>query len=187
MSTPLPRTEKSTTQATSSKQSEEKRSSKYSLLLSKCTRVFRRAQTHTKYSSIFMRSLPPSISRQDISNMCKKFDGFIRVAFSHPQDDRFYRRCWVTFDATVNIKGNFSPLLHFVILSDICWNLNNVRLKEVELNPVVNRDLTRRCRPMSSLANHNTIMKADIKNLMLLIKNFDEKYELYTGKQVFFP
>jgi len=132
--------------------------------------ALKRAQTHTKYSSIFMRSLPPSISRQDISNMCKKFDGFIRVAFSHPQDDRFYRRCWVTFDATVNIK-------------DICWNLNNVRLKEVELNPVVNRDLTRRCRPMSSLANHNTIMKADIKNLMLLIKNFDEKYELYTGKQ----
>lgn len=39
---------------------------------------------------------------------------------------------------------------------------------------------------MSSLANHNTIMKADIKNLMLLIKNFDEKYELYTGKQVLF-
>ena len=64
--------------------------------------------------------------------------------------------------------------------------MNNVRLKEVELNPVVNRDLTRRCRPMSSLANHNTIMKADIKNLMLLIKNFDEKYELYTGKQVLF-
>ncbi|CAG5097264.1 Oidioi.mRNA.OKI2018_I69.XSR.g15002.t1.cds [Oikopleura dioica] len=132
--------------------------------------ALKRAQTHTKYSSIFMRSLPPSISRQDISNMCKKFDGFIRVAFSHPQDDRFYRRCWVTFDSSVNIK-------------DICWNLNNVRLKEVELNPVVNRDLTRRCRPMSSLANHNTIMKADILNLMSLIKKFDEKYELYTGKQ----
>ena len=62
----------------------------------------KRAQS--RYSSIFMRSLPPSISRQDISNMCKKFDGFIRVAFSHPQDERFYRRCWVTFDHSVNIK-----------------------------------------------------------------------------------
>ena len=81
----------------------------------KINRVFRRAQTHTKYSSIFMRSLPPSISRQDISNMCKKFDGFIRVAFSHPQDDRFYRRCWVTFDATVNIKGTF--LCSFILSS----------------------------------------------------------------------
>ena len=39
----------------------------------------------TTYSSIFMRSLPPTISRQDISNMCKKFEGYIRVAFSHPQ------------------------------------------------------------------------------------------------------
>lgn len=133
--------------------------------------ALKRAQTHTRYSSIFMRSLPPTISRQDISNMCKKFDGFIRVAFSHPQDDRFYRRCWVTFDATVNIK-------------DICWNLNNIRLKDVELNPVVNRDLTRRCRPMSSLANHNTIMKADINNLISLINKFDRKFDLYPTGEV---
>jgi len=127
----------------------------------------KRAQS--RYSSIFMRSLPPTISRQDISNMCKKFDGFIRVAFSHPQDERFYRRCWVTFDHSVNIK-------------DICWNLNNIRLKDVELNPVVNRDLTRRCRPMSSLANHNVIMRADLTQIIKIIETFDAKFELFTGE-----
>merc|ERR1712241_218824 len=93
--------------------------------------------------------------------MCKKFDGFIRVAFSHPQDERFNRRCWVTFNNNVNIK-------------DICWNLNNIRLKDVELNPVVNRDLQRRARPMSSLSNHNVIMYQGLiymkgKQLILLL------------------
>lgn len=131
--------------------------------------ALKRAQS--RYSSIFMRSLPPTISRQDISNMCKKFDGFIRVAFSHPQDERFFRRCWVTFDHSVNIK-------------DICWNLNNIRLKDVELNPVVNRDLTRRCRPMSSLANHNVIMRADLVQIIKIIERFDKKFELYsTGEE----
>merc|ERR1712106_391899 len=122
----------------------------------------------TTYSSIFMRSLPPTISRQDISNMCKKFDGFIRVAFSHPQDERFNRRCWVTFNNNVNIK-------------DICWNLNNIRLKEVELNPVVNRDLQRRARPMSSLSNHSVIMYQDLKYLVKIIDKFDGKFGLYEG------
>jgi len=123
----------------------------------------------TTYSSIFMRSLPPTISRQDISNMCKKFDGFIRVAFSHPQDERFNRRCWVTFNNNVNIK-------------DICWNLNNIRLKDVELNPVVNRDLQRRARPMSSLSNHNVIMYQDLKYLVKIIKKYDQKFDLYEGE-----
>lgn len=120
----------------------------------------------TTFSSIFMRSLPPSISRLDISNMCKKFDGFIRVAFSHPQDERFNRRCWVTFNNNVNIK-------------DICWNLNNIRLKEVELNPVVNRDLQRRARPMSSLSNHSVIMYQDLKYLVKIIEKYDGKFDLY--------
>jgi hypothetical protein len=53
------------------------------LLEKKRNEALKRIQT--TYSSIFMRSLPPTISRQDISNMCTKFEGYIRVAFSHPQ------------------------------------------------------------------------------------------------------
>ena len=64
-------------------------------------------------------------------------------------------------------------------LQDICWNLNNIRLKDVELNPVVNRDLTRRCRPMSSLANHNVIMRADLAQIIKIIERFDKKFDLY--------
>ena len=117
---------------------------------------------------------------------------------SHPQDERFNRRCWVTFNNNVNIK-------------DICWNLNNIRLKasvrfislwltnrtqEVELNPVVNRDLQRRARPMSSLSNHSVIMYQgwnflfgascfstllDLKYLVKIIDKFDGKFGLYEG------
>ena len=60
--------------------------------------------------------------------------------------------------------------------------MNNIRLKDVELNPVVNRDLTRRCRPMSSLANHNVIMRADLTQIIKIIETFDAKFELFTGE-----
>ncbi|KAG7236242.1 hypothetical protein INR49_001158 [Caranx melampygus] len=46
-------------------------------------------------------------------------DGFLRVALSDPQPER--RRCWVTFDRSVNIK-------------ETCWNLQNIRM---ETNPVL--------------------------------------------------
>uniref|UniRef100_F7BHR3 Serrate RNA effector molecule homolog n=1 Tax=Ciona intestinalis TaxID=7719 RepID=F7BHR3_CIOIN len=121
-------------------------------------------QTH----SIFMRNLPPSVSKLDIINLCKRFAGFIRVAFSHPLEDRnrFYRRCWVTFDRNVNIK-------------DICWNLNNLRLRDLELNPVVNRDLSRRVRPISGIAQHVQCARNDLRNVARLIMHLDGKWKLW--------
>ncbi|XP_077976015.1 serrate RNA effector molecule homolog [Styela clava] len=125
---------------------------------------------HQTYS-IFMRNLPPSVTRNDIINLCKKFTGFIRVAFSQPLEDhnRFIRRCWVTFDRNVNIK-------------DICWNLNNIRLRELELNPVVNRDLARRVRPISGISQHKSCAKADLKTVARLIMHLDKKMKLWENK-----
>lgn len=118
--------------------------------------------------SVFMRSLPPSVTRCDIVNLCKKYEGFMRVAFSQPLEDhnRFIRRCWVTFRRDVNIK-------------DICWNLNNIRLREIELNPVVNRDLARRVRPISGIAQHKMCAKNDLKNVVRLIQHLDKKMMLW--------
>lgn len=122
---------------------------------------------HQTYS-VFMRSLPPSVTRCDIINLCKKYEGFLRVAFSQPLEDhnRFIRRCWVTFRRNVNIK-------------DICWNLNNIRLREMELNPVVNRDLARRVRPISGIAQHKVCAKSDLKNVVRLIQHLDKKMMLW--------
>ncbi|XP_076802138.1 serrate RNA effector molecule homolog [Clavelina lepadiformis] len=125
-----------------------------------------------KTHSIFMRNLPPSVTKSEIANLCKKFPGFIRVAFSHPLEDRnrFYRRCWVTFDRSVNIK-------------DICWNLNNLRLRDLELNPVVNRDLSRRVRPISGIAQHSTCARNDLRNVARLIMHLDTKWKLWGNSQ----
>lgn len=123
--------------------------------------------------SIFMRNLPPSVTKQEIVNLCKRFPGFIRVAFSNPLlEDRtrnYYRRCWVTFDRSVNIK-------------DICWNLNNLRLRDIELNPVVNRDLARRVRPVSGISSHASCARADLKNIARLIMHLDAKWKLWEDK-----
>ena len=48
-----------------------------------------------------------------------------------------------------------SPTSYFTLL-EVYWN--SFSFQDVELNPVVNRDLQRRARPMSSLSNHNVIM-----------------------------
>ncbi|RMB88230.1 hypothetical protein DUI87_35387 [Hirundo rustica rustica] len=59
------------------------------------------------------------------AKLCKRYPGFMRVALSEPQPERrFFRRGWVTFDRSVNIK-------------EICWSLQNIRLRERELSPGV--------------------------------------------------
>ncbi|XP_017591900.1 PREDICTED: serrate RNA effector molecule homolog, partial [Corvus brachyrhynchos] len=51
------------------------------------------------------------------SQLCKRYPGFMRVALSEPQPERrFFRRGWVTFDRSVNIK-------------EICWSLQNIRVR----------------------------------------------------------
>nr|XP_058954970.1 serrate RNA effector molecule homolog B-like isoform X2 [Pocillopora verrucosa] len=120
-----------------------------------------------KTFSLFMRSVPPNISKADISAICKRFAGFLRVALSDPSPERkFVRRGWITFDRSVNIK-------------EICWDLNNIRVKDVELSPVVNRDLSRRVRPVAGAALAKQAIRHDIKLAARLIREFDKRAALY--------
>ena len=80
-----------------------------------------------KTSSIFLRNLPPTVTKQEVEAMCRRYEGFLRSAIADPAPDRrWFRRGWVTYKRTVKIK-------------DICYNLNNIRLRECELGPIVNR------------------------------------------------
>ncbi|KAL7982942.1 hypothetical protein Chor_013548 [Crotalus horridus] len=98
-----------------------------------------------KTCSLFVRNIAPNIPQAEIVAFFKRYPGFMRVALSDPQPERrFFRRGWVTFDRTVNIK-------------EICWNLQNIRLRDCELSPGVNRDLTRRVR--NNLPSQNPILK----------------------------
>lgn len=83
-------------------------------------------------SSIFLRNLAPTITKAEVEAMCKRVmsNGFLRVAIADPLvERRWFRRGWVTFERDVNIK-------------EICWNLNNIRLRDCELGAIVSVHLT---------------------------------------------
>lgn len=69
-----------------------------------------------KTSSIFLRNLAPTITKAEVEAVCRRYDGYLRVAIADPLvDRRWFRRGWVSFRRDVNIK-------------EICWNLNNIRV-----------------------------------------------------------
>ena len=120
-----------------------------------------------KTSSIFIRNLAPTITKVEVEALCKKYEGFLRVAIADPAvERRWFRRGWITFKRNVNIK-------------EICWNLNNIRLRDCELAPIVNRDLSRRVRPVNGITAHKAVCKNDIKICAKIAYGLDEKYGLW--------
>uniref|UniRef100_A0A8C1PXI4 Serrate RNA effector molecule homolog (Arabidopsis) n=1 Tax=Cyprinus carpio TaxID=7962 RepID=A0A8C1PXI4_CYPCA len=120
--------------------------------------------------SLFMRSIAPTISKAEIVALCRRYPGFMRVCLSEPQPERrFFRRCWVTFDRGVNIK-------------EICWNLQNIRLRDCELAPGVNRDLARRVRNVNGITQHKQVLRNDIKLAAKLIHALDDRERLWSHK-----
>ncbi|XP_076354996.1 arsenic resistance protein 2 isoform X4 [Tachypleus tridentatus] len=120
-----------------------------------------------KTCSIFLRNLAPTITKQEVEAMCRRYPGFLRVAIADPQPDRrFFRRGWVTFERSVNIK-------------EICWNLNNIRLRDCELGAIVNRDLSRRIRSVNGIASHKQVVRSDIKLAARIIQNLDSQRNLW--------
>ncbi|KAK3926902.1 Serrate RNA effector molecule-like protein [Frankliniella fusca] len=123
-------------------------------------------------ASIFLRNLAPTITKQEVEAMCKRYPGFLRVAIADPQPDRrWFRRGWVTFERQVNIK-------------EICWNLNNIRLRDCELGAIVNRDLSRRIRTVSGITSHKQVVRHDIKLTAKIVHNLDEKAGLWVSENV---
>ncbi|XP_066450018.1 serrate RNA effector molecule homolog isoform X1 [Eleutherodactylus coqui] len=124
-----------------------------------------------KTCSLFVRNVAPNISKAEITALCKRYPGFLRVALSDPQPERrFLRKGYVTFDRGVNIK-------------EICWNLQNIRLRECELSPVVNRELSWRIRHVNGIAQHRPILRNDIKLAARLIHTLDERGQLWKEMQ----
>ena len=123
-----------------------------------------------KTASIFLRNLSPTITKQEVEAMCKRYPGFLRAAIADPQPDRrWFRRGWVTFERHVKIK-------------DICFNLNTIRLRDCELGPIVNRDLTRRIRTVSGITVDKKVVRNDIKMAAKVITNLDRRWGLWQVK-----
>ncbi|KAL5013560.1 hypothetical protein ScPMuIL_007830 [Solemya velum] len=124
-----------------------------------------------KTVSIFLRNLAPSITKQEVEAMCKKYPGFMRVALQDPQPERrFFRRGWVTFERNSNIKN-------------ICWDLNNIRLRDCELGATLNRELKLRVRPVNGLTCHKQVVRQDIRIAAKVIKSLDEKWKMWDEQE----
>lgn len=122
-----------------------------------------------KTLSVFLRNLPAVVTKQEVEEMCKRYPGFIRVFLQDPQPERrFLRRGWVTFDHTVNVK-------------EICWNLNNIRLRDCEVGAIVNRELKQRIRPVNGLTVHRPVAKQDLKHAATVIQVLDSRWNIWTS------
>ncbi|CAL1546055.1 unnamed protein product [Lymnaea stagnalis] len=118
-------------------------------------------------NSIFLRNLAPTITKQEVEAMCRRYPGFKRVALQDPQPERrFFRRGWVTFSKECNIK-------------EVCWSLNNIRLRDCELGATLNRELKQRVRAANWITVHKQIMRNDIKMAAKIIQILDKKYKLW--------
>merc|ERR1712088_779484 len=124
-----------------------------------------------KTTSIFLRNLAPTITKQEVEAMCKRYPGFLRAAIADPSPDRrWFRRGWVTFERDIKIK-------------DICFNLNNIRLRECELGPIVNRDLSRRIRTVNGITVDKKVVRNDIKLAAKVITNLDTRWQLWMSSE----
>ena len=121
-----------------------------------------------KTASIFMRNLAPSVTKQDLEELCKTHEGFKRVALSDPAPDRgFFRRGWITFESNVDVKK-------------ICWSLQNIKLRGFNPGAIVNRELTSRARAIANVvAHHKSVVRNDIKLAMKIIQNMDKRWNLW--------
>merc|ERR1712141_587885 len=124
-----------------------------------------------KETSIFLRNLSPTITKQEVEAMCRRYPGFLRAAIADPSPDRrWFRRGWVTFERDIKIK-------------DICFNLNNIRLRECELGPIVNRDLSRRIRTVNGITVDKKVVRNDIKLAAKVITNLDTRWQLWMSSE----
>ncbi|KAI4813696.1 hypothetical protein KUCAC02_002929 [Chaenocephalus aceratus] len=99
-----------------------------------------------------------TISKAEIIALCRRYPGFLRVCLSDPHPER-----------SVNIK-------------EVCWNLQNIRVRDCELAPGVNRDLARRVRNVNGITQHKQVLRNDIKLAAKLIHSLDEKGDLWSIK-----
>ena len=117
-----------------------------------------------------MISINKAVCCNQVEAMCKRYSGFLRAAIADPDPARrWFRRGWITFERGVKIK-------------EICYNLNSIRLRDCELGPIVNRDLTRRIRTVNGITVDKRVVRNDIKLAAKVITNLDQRWGLWQRK-----
>ena len=119
-------------------------------------------------SSVFIKCLHPKITHSEIETVSKKYTGYLRTSISPPDPlKKWTRKGWITFERKAKIK-------------EICFNLNNTKIRGKELDTVVNKDLSKRIRPVSHIFNDQRVARNDVKIAAKLITNLDTRKGLWT-------
>ncbi|KAJ8964708.1 hypothetical protein NQ317_003895 [Molorchus minor] len=66
---------------------------------------------------------------------------------------------------------------------EICWNLNNIRLRGMQLGAIVNRDLSRRIRPVNGITAHKQVVRSDIRISAKVTLHLDTKVGLWLDEE----
>ena len=120
-----------------------------------------------KTSSIFLRSLPANITIEEIEQLFKKYPEFLRIAISEPQiDKRFQRKAWISFERQADVRT-------------IYLSLNNVKIREIDIGAIINKDLSRRVRAVDGIASHKSCVLADIRHAAKIIAQLDHQRKVW--------
>jgi len=124
-----------------------------------------------KTTSIFLSNLHPSITKLEIETLANKFPGYIRLALSEPDhNNKFSRKCWLTFERNSKIR-------------EICFGLNNMKIREHDLKPVVNKDLSKRVRTVDNPSTDAKVIEQSIAICEKLIKVLDKKWNIFDDNE----
>jgi len=125
----------------------------------------------SRTTSIHLRSLLATISKEDLLAVLMKYPGFRRLCLSDPSaETKWRRKGWATFDRNAKIK-------------EFCLSLSNVRVKDSDLTPVLNRDLSQRIRGVEAEYNDKTMLRYCLHQANQLIRKLDAKWQLWNVVQ----
>ena len=122
-----------------------------------------------KTSSIFLKSLPANITREELEEICKKFPGFLRLCLSDPAPaKKWQRKAWVTFKQNTRVR-------------EICYSLNNTKIRGCELASLVNKPLSQRIRSVPVLNCESKVARGHILFASKIVTNLDHQRGLWQG------
>uniref|UniRef100_A0A914UH46 SERRATE/Ars2 C-terminal domain-containing protein n=1 Tax=Plectus sambesii TaxID=2011161 RepID=A0A914UH46_9BILA len=121
-----------------------------------------------KVSALFLHNIPPSVTRQELEEMCSQaHGGFLRLHPTEPDpNNKYYRDCVVSYWYNANLKK-------------IMWKLRGTRLRGALLMVMDHREHVRRIENVDGLAADKSVVLRDIQLCKSLIEYLDKKEQLW--------